>query len=319
LVVGTSTVDDAVVGRYRHEAFLYADDDEFMNVVLGFIREGVDDAQPMLVALSAPRIDALRHELGRRAAAVQFADMDEIGANPARIIPAWQDFLTDNADSGRPVRGIGEPIWAARTADELAECHRHEALLNVAFTDPDFWLLCPYDTRTLDESVIDEASRTHPFVRYGRVSAESAGFPGNDALTGPFDTPLREPDVALAGLAFQEETLRDVRNLVATCASRAGLNEEQAANLVLAAYEISANSVRHGGGRGTIRLWIDDRDIVCEVRDAGSLTDPMLGRVRPRTDAKGGRGLWIANQLCDLVQVRSFPGETVVRMRVRRD
>jgi MEDS: MEthanogen/methylotroph, DcmR Sensory domain len=44
------------------------------------------------------------------------------------------------------LRGIGEPLFATRSADELVECQRHEALLNLAFQDaPGFWLLCPYD------------------------------------------------------------------------------------------------------------------------------------------------------------------------------
>jgi hypothetical protein len=30
-----------------------------------------------------------------------------------------------------------------------------------------------------------------------------------------------------------------------------------------------------------------------------------------------GRGLWIANQLCDLVQIRSSAAGTVVRMQMR--
>jgi anti-sigma regulatory factor (Ser/Thr protein kinase) len=316
--VSTSTLDDAVEGRYRHEAFFYAGDDEFMDVTAGFIRDAIAANEPVLVALSAARIDALRRALDGRGGEVQFVDIAEIGGNPTRIIPAWQDFLSDNARPDRRVRGIGEPIWASRTPDELAECHRHEALLNVAFTDPDFWLLCPYDTRALDPSVIDEARRTHPFVQQGHVSTESADYLGNATLAGPFDTPLTEPDAAFATLAFRQATLRDVRNLVATCASRAGLNEEQTANVVLAAYEIAANSVEHGGGRGTIRVWTDATGVVCEVRDTGSLTDPMLGRVKPRADAQHGRGLWLANQLCDLVQVRSYPTETVTRLRVRR-
>jgi anti-sigma regulatory factor (Ser/Thr protein kinase) len=79
---------------------------------------------------------------------------------------------------------------------------------------------------------------------------------------------------------------------------------------------VSTNSVQHGGGHGTLRLWIE-RGVVCEVRDGGRLSDPMLGRRRPGTEAAGGRGMWLANQLCDLVQVRSFPNGTVVRLHVR--
>ena len=129
---------------------------------------------------------------------------------------------------------------------------------------------------------------------------------------------LVEPEIATVTLAFRHETLRDVRDLVATCASHAGLSDEKTANLVLAAYEISANSVEHGGGYGTIRIWIDEFDIVCEVRDGGTITDPMLGRVQPPADAQHGRGMWLANQLCDLVQIRAFPARTVTRLHVRR-
>jgi len=38
--------------------------------------------------------------------------------------------------------------------------------------------------------------------------------------------------------------------------------------------------------------------------------EPMI----PGPGASAGRGLWLANHFCDLVQVRSFPGELVVRM-----
>jgi hypothetical protein len=41
----------------------------------------------------------------------------------------------------------------------------------------------------------------------------------------------------------------------------------------------------------------------------------LVGRVRPGTDACSGRGVWLVNQLCDLVQIRSAPGGSVVRVR----
>ena len=95
------------------------------------------------------------------------------------------------------------------------------------------------------------------------------------------------------------------------------MSNQRTADLVLAAYELSTNSVQHGGGRGTLRVWRQADDVVCEVRDSGHISDPMLGRVRPPTDAAGGRGLWLANQLCDLVQLRSFSSETVTRLHMR--
>src|SRR4051812_16458022 len=117
---------------FRHEAMLYDGPDTFLAGATPFIRDAVAANEPIMVAVGAEKIDLLRSHLGEDAAGVVFADMAEAGANPARIIPAWQDFVDQRSGSGRPMRGIGEPIWADRSADELVECQCHEALLNMA-------------------------------------------------------------------------------------------------------------------------------------------------------------------------------------------
>jgi anti-sigma regulatory factor (Ser/Thr protein kinase) len=149
------------------------------------------------------------------------------------------------------------------------------------------------------------------------VSARSDGFPGVAVLSQPFDWLLAGAPTAVSTLTFDRENLRDVRAFVAARALEAGLDATRAADLVLATYEISTNSVQHGGGSGTLAIWRGDSAIVCEVRDCGQLTDPMLGRVRPSVDATSGRGLWLANQLCDLVQTRSLPTGTATRLHMR--
>src|SRR3954465_8060261 len=127
---------------FRHEALLYAGLDEFLEGLLPFIRGGVAAGEPVLAVLDTGKIAALRAQLNGDADAVHFADMAAVGANPARIIPAWRAFVDEHATDGRPMRGIGEPIYPARGAVELVECHRHEALLNLAFDGtPGFWLV----------------------------------------------------------------------------------------------------------------------------------------------------------------------------------
>jgi hypothetical protein len=42
----------------------------------------------------------------------------------------------------------------------------------------------------------------------------------------------------------------------------------------------------------------------------------MAGRERPTSERDGGRGLWMVNQLCDLVQLRSFPDGAAVRLHM---
>jgi anti-sigma regulatory factor (Ser/Thr protein kinase) len=302
---------------------LYASDAEFLAGTVPFLRAGLAAGEPALVVLAQRKNDLLREALGSDGDRVRFADMGTLGRNPACIIPAWADFLAEVAADGRPVRGIGEPVWATRAAAEQSEALLHEALLNRAFADrPGFWLRCPYGMATLPADVLDHARRTHPVVGHaglghggGDPAPETHGHPLDH---GTLEGHLPEPAAVLASLRFDRGTLDVVRRLVREHGIWAGLETYQTRRLVLAVHEIAANSVRHGGGSGALRVWRDGDDLVCEVRDSGRITDPLVGRVRPLPSDPGGRGVWIANQLCDLVQIRSTDGGTVIRLYQRR-
>jgi anti-sigma regulatory factor (Ser/Thr protein kinase) len=303
---------------FRHEAWLYAGDDEFVAGTASFIRDGLAGEEPILVAVDQRKIDWLRSELADDAGGVLFVDMAVLGANPARIIPAWRDFVAERARPGRPLRGIGEPIGPDRGPDELAECHGHEALLNAAFADtPAFWLRCPYDAERLEPDVIEEAQRTHPFVMRDGTAHASAAYHGARAGMAPASRPLSEPPPGAARLEVGLDALAAIRQLVARHAARARLGADRTADMLVAVNEIATNSVRHGGGRGVLRLWHEPGALICEVRDGGRIDDPLVGRNRPRAGQVGGYGLWLANQLCDLVQIRSLPTGNVVRLHMR--
>jgi anti-sigma regulatory factor (Ser/Thr protein kinase) len=85
----------------------------------------------------------------------------------------------------------------------------------------------------------------------------------------------------------------------------------------VAVTEVAGNSVRHAGGRGVLRVWREGNALICEVRDRGRIEDPLVGRERPVPGQESNFGLWLANQFCELVQVRSFPTGSVVRLHVR--
>ncbi|HEY7830979.1 MAG TPA: sensor histidine kinase [Solirubrobacteraceae bacterium] len=316
-VMSTAISHDACTAGYRHEAFFYAGSEQFIAGTLPFIHEALAANEPILVVLDETKIALLRQQLGADSERVLFADMAEVGINPARIIPAWEDFLDRHAAPGRRLWGIGEPIWAARTPAELAECQRHEALLNVAFSDPAFSLLCPYDTLSLAPEVIAEARRNHPLLREGALPIASIDYPGAEFLATPFDETLPEPPPGVPVVDFQANTLRDVRALVTADAIRAGLSDGRTADLLLAVNEVATNSLLHGGGRGTVCLWQESTALICEVRDEGRIEDPLVGRRRPTPGSVGGHGLWLANQLCELVQVRTFLTGSAVRLHMR--
>ena len=297
---------------------MYAGCDDLLEQATRFIEQGIGAGEPTFVVIDTPTISMLAARIGPHPL-LTFADMAVVGANPARIIPAWQSFVDDHAD-GHPLRGIGQPVWAGRTEQELVECQRHESLLNLAFSgSANMWLMCPYDVESLDEAIIRGAERTHPSIadRHGRWPSSS--FEGVGAAAAPLGVPLPEPPASAVTLSFGAGTLSSVRPWLAGYAGTLGLSFDRVDDLVLAVGEISSNSVLHGGGRGVVRVWSRDGAVVCEVVDAGSITDPLAGRRRPATGQESGFGLWLANQLCDLVQIRTFADASVVRVHVRLD
>lgn len=310
---------------FRHEAYLYRGEDEFVAGVLPFVGEALAEGEPVLVVVPGPRIDLLRAALGGDADRVCFADMATLGRNPGRIISAWHDFLAESAPDGRRARGVAETAFPGRTEDEFVECERHEFLLNVAFHEwPAWWLLCPYDAAALDPGVVARTRHTHPYLVEDGASRPSPEWVGlAEAADQLLDHPLPPVPDEAAELTFRDGALRGVRELVIQYAAWVGLSADRTGDLVLAVNEVAANSVRHGGGRGRLRVWREDTEsgamVVCEIGDRGRIRDPLVGRLRPALFQDGGRGMWMVNQLCDLVQVRSSGRGTVVRLRMVAD
>ena len=301
---------------FSHEALLYGGLPGFLDGTVPFIREGVEAGEPVLVVVDAEKIALLRDKFGDAAETVQFADMAGVGRNPACIIPAWRGFLDKHAPDGRAVRGIGEPVWAGRRPAELIESIRHESLLNVAFAGSPFWrLLCPYDVTTLEPEVLGEAFRTHPtMIQNNRMSRSSAYVDGPPA----FDDPLPEPPAYANSIVYNGEDLPMIRRFVDAQAQTFELSEERCRDLVLSVNELATNSLRYGGGCGMLTVWHEDDELVCEVRDEGRFVDPLVGRAHPAERPENGRGIWLVNHLCDLVEVRSYATGAVVRVRMAR-
>jgi anti-sigma regulatory factor (Ser/Thr protein kinase) len=308
----TANVD---AGCFHHEALLYSGDSGFLRGTLPFIGEALTAGEPVLVAVGEARAKLLREVLGDDAEPVRFLGVDQIGRNPARAIPAWGKFLREHASGGRPVRGIGESAWLGRSVAELEECGRHESLLNVAFEDGPQWrLLCPYDIDALEDSVIESAQLSHPWMAVDGTTQQSDAYVGPSSAPGPFEGSLPAPRGEVERHRFAADGLGAVRGAISVRAAEAHLDAEANGDLVLAINELVTNSVQYAGGHGTLDIWIEDGELLCEVRDTGRIADALAGRVPPPLDQPGGRGLWLVNHLCDLVQIRSSESGNTVRV-----
>jgi anti-sigma regulatory factor (Ser/Thr protein kinase) len=296
-----------------HEALFYDGLDEFLEGASAYVREGLDAGESIVVAVPEARLAPLRALFGGSIHGVAFLDMEHVGRNPARIIPAVWDAL--EANRGRRLRWVGEPVWPGRRRCEAVEGERHEALLNLAFSDAPISILCPYDVAGLEPDVLAGAERTHPVICAGGKRRESSHYGDPAEVASALRHPLDPPPPGAHTVKIGRD-LFGLRSFVRKRAAAAGVCGTRLDDLLLAANEAAANVLLHGGGHGTLRLWLDEHGVVCEIADKGGFDDPLAGRRAPEATLPGGRGLWLINQLCDLVELRSAPGGTTLRLHM---
>jgi anti-sigma regulatory factor (Ser/Thr protein kinase) len=302
---------------FVHEALLYRDAAAYVAGTLPFLRDAFASAVPTLVAVPRANGDLLREELGRDASRVRILDMTIDGRNPARIIPAvLHAFVEEHA--GHPVAIIGEPIWPGRSESEYPACVQHEALINTVFAGTTGTILCPYDSRGLEPEVLADAARTHPVLVTSGEKRPSRTYSAPTAVVADFNQPLPGPPPGVDPFTFATvDDLLDLRDFVGKRAAEVGLVNDRIIDLQVAANELATNTIRHAGGLGRARVWLADGHVVCDITDGGHIRDPLAGRVPPPVNSEGGRGLLLANYLCDLVRIYSVPGVTSVRVYLR--
>jgi anti-sigma regulatory factor (Ser/Thr protein kinase) len=299
--------------EFDHCALFYGDADEFLAGTVKFIQTGLASREPVLVAVRNCQAELLRDALNGSSQHVSFMDMDELGRNPGRIIPAVREWL-EGRDAGR-VRFVSEPVWAARSEREVVEAIRHEALVNLAFADAAMTILCSYDTSALDPQVLSDAQRTHPHVICDGHSTDSRHYTDPLEVWRAHDFTLPEPPPSASAMAIGDD-LTLVRSFVHDEASKRGLGETRCTDLILAANEAATNALLHGSGARTLGVWEEGGRVTCEIFDHGWLQDPLAGRRRPSPQCERGRGVWLMNQLCDLVELRPGMQGTTIRLHV---
>jgi anti-sigma regulatory factor (Ser/Thr protein kinase) len=297
----------------KHDLLVYDDMETLVSEVAPFLQAGLAEGEVVIAVLAGPaKREALEDALGADARHVAFVESAWRYQRPATTLAGYDATLRRHLRDGAPaVRVFGE-----LPADEGPQWRRdwagYDALLNRAFADRPVWIFCGFDRREQPAFLVDAALHTHERVCDGSWR----------------DAPdYREPEDVLLGLAVEADPLPDLppllpdgepavfRHRLRGAMAAAGVPEARVPDLLVAATELHANAVRHGGGVAGARAGRVGEHFVIEVADGGpGLDDPMAGYLPPRPEHADGSGLWVARQCADRVELVSAPTGLTARL-----
>jgi anti-sigma regulatory factor (Ser/Thr protein kinase) len=337
VVSGTETLTGR---RGEHAVVFYRHDDQLAEMVVRYLFPAVADLTPVIVIATPDHIasiEARLAEAGADLAAARsrglFLARDAAETSRGFMAAGWPDpagfwraitpLLRQAAAAGRPVRVYGEMVALLWDAGLVGAAIELEAMWNELAAQYDFSLLCGYAQQSvLGDGHLDdltEVCRLHGPV-FGAPTGAASGSRVRLAVSGSrADEPLTSPPDDAAVMRYQAD-LSQVRGFAAAYARQAGLPPDRVNDLILAVGELTANTLAHTNGPGTLTVWATGGDVICQVQDGGHITVPLPGRVLPDPVADGGgRGLWLVHQVCDLVQIRTSRAGTTIRVHIRRD
>jgi anti-sigma regulatory factor (Ser/Thr protein kinase) len=301
-----------------HQALLYESEEEFLAGTMPCIQEGLECGDTIWIVTTIRNAGWLRAALGADARRVAFGDCSQWYRHPARALATLYNAARTDA-GGQRLRMIGEPLWTPRTGEQSTQRARLDSLVNVALAASAVSVVCTYDIRIVGSEVAAQVNRTHPELIVEGNVRPSPSYTDPAVFAAECDKwPLPEPPASALRLAFDRlGQLATLRVFMTSYATWAGAAAQSVARFVQAVDEVATNAIEHGGGSGVLRLWTGPQAMVCEVSDTGAgLHDPLAGHLPPPHGRAGGRGLWLARQFCDLVDVRSDSAGTTVRLRL---
>lgn len=330
LVHDVPGTDSPTVG-YRHEALLFRGSKGFLAAVGPFLQEGVDNGETVILALPPERLTLLRDAFPQipqvpagpdcaAAAGGSALTWSLTGAPAGRLLPSWQRFAQHWDD--RPVRGVTEPMWCTRRQAEREECLLAEAMLNLAVpaTVP-LRLTCGYDVDAVPGDVLDETFRSHSLVQDTSTATGTTTYTGAHHVAAVFERALSTPVEPVRRLVVRPGNGAEVGDWVRRWATGWGLGHVRAGRLAGALRQLGQACLAEGGvDAAVLLLWQDGHALVGQLtavdpRDAdGRRATPLPPHELLAPDSPLGSAVARADGCCDLVQVRSNPDGTVVRV-----
>jgi anti-sigma regulatory factor (Ser/Thr protein kinase) len=291
--------------EFRHNAFVYESQDEYVAQSVTFLKEGLEAGEGAIVAHTRPGLAVMREALGHDAAQVTFVDVSSVYTRPARTLAAYHKVYAEQLQKTVSLRAVAD-VQFGPDPGEWDMWMGYEAVFNRSFDHLPAWVLCTYNADATPDPILEGVWRSHPEVVAGDTWNTSDLYEDPDQLLRAITaepTPLPDLRSIAFGRDLEEFRERLARELVAEKVS-----EAKALDMLVAATEVAANAVEHGGGVEEVRVGRAEGRFVCEIVDRGSgFDDPAAGYLPPREGV--GAGLWVARQLTWRIEFfRSSPG-----------
>jgi anti-sigma regulatory factor (Ser/Thr protein kinase) len=293
----------------RHNAFVYASQDEYVARSVGFLKEGLEAGEGAIFGDTRDGLAVMREAFGRDADNVTFFDVGSTYTRPARTVAAYNAAFLGQLRKAPSVRAVARVQFGPTPAD-WHEWMGYEAITNVAYSDLPVWVVCAYNANGLPDPVLEAVWRTHPEV-LTEEWLESDRFEQPRELVRSL-TAEPEPLPGLRSFSVAED-LEAFRELLARELAAERVPDAKALEMIVAGTEIAANALGHGGGIQEVRVGRAEGRFVCEVVDRGSgFDDPLAGYLAPREGT--GTGLWVARQLAWRLEFFDSPNGFTARI-----
>jgi anti-sigma regulatory factor (Ser/Thr protein kinase) len=292
-----------------HDALVYDSDEQLVERVAPFLREGLEEG-PTIAVLTRGHWSLLREELGSEADGIAFTDCDDFYVRPVDAVAAYDATLGNLLAAGATRARVTAEIPLQPTRDAWSEWISYEAIVNRALADLPAHIVCLYGSQTAPEDVIDAVWRTHPHVESNASGSHPDYHDPRDVVAAYTGEPRSAPDLrTLAPTGDPAE----FRELLAAELRAARAPRARVMDMLVAANEVFENAQRHAGGATRVRAGLVDGWFVCEIQDRGrGLDDPIAGFSPPRPNQGRGTGLWVARRLVRLLELLdNAPGLTV--------
>ena len=284
---------------YFHETAFYGSDDEFVDIVAPFVRDGIAAGEPTVVACGPVNAGLLERAVGRTG--IRFLPGAGQYAQPGPTIRSYRtifaDFVAQGAEQIRVIGDVPHPGVGVGWHGWL----RYEAAVNEADAEFPIWGMCPYDTRITPPAVLADVAATHP-----HLADVHGGHHRNDdhrecrgwLATHPSRIEPLEPP-AHPAIVLTDPTPREARHALTSIATTVGLGQVATNDLLTATSETVTNAQVHGRGPVIVTAWHHGDGVTTRVTDTGhGPADPLAGLVPPDLARIGGQGLWLVHQLC---------------------